>query len=90
MSLSLKSSSLKNLATCINIVCLRSGTSSFTLSIYVLPLRREDFLGILEFSQKLGYAIANNLHINFGKAVLIQILHVMGPIGFRKHSNSKC
>ena len=45
--------------------------------------KKGGFIGIPEFSQKLGYAIANNLNINFGKLVLIQILHVMGPIGFR-------
>ena len=53
-----------------------------TVNLCFAP-KKGGFAGIPEFSQKLGYAIANNLNINFGKAILIQILHVMGPIGFR-------
>ena len=73
----LESSLLKNLETCISKDCPRSRTSSFTQSTFVLPLKKGRFAGITKFSQTLGYTIANNLNINFGKIVVNQILYVM-------------
>ena len=39
--------------------------------------------GIANFSHMLGYTVAHNLSINFGKLILDQIIMVMGPPGYR-------
>ena len=59
-----------------------------TINLYFTP-KNGGFAGITKFSQTLGYAIANNLNIKFGKVVVNQILHVMGSneiINIQTHS----
>ena len=51
-----------------------------TLNHYFAP-KKGGHADIASFRQKLGYAVAHNLSINFGKLILDQIIMVMGPRG---------
>ena len=54
----------------------------YTLNHCFAP-KKAGHAGIASFCQKLGYAVAHNMSINFGKLILDEIIMVMGPSRYR-------
>lgn len=42
--------------------------------------KRGELHGLPDFLQNLGYVVAYNLHINYGKLIMEQILYVIRPV----------
>lgn len=50
---------------------------------HVFAPKKGGFHGLPNFIQKISYAVANNLRINYGKLLVEQILIAMGPLEYR-------